>query len=303
MNSSLVDILKTLQATHEDFRTEVLFAEIFKATSTSTEDLLVSHNSTFNRSYNKDLVSSSITELKDQKQRLKLNLSRNGIYDRLPEGFFHKDTTPEALNYTKSKQEQKKEEAAARLLFAPIENELFHQRVSIEQKNEALTSDFGSLKDDFLIDLWKIDKQLPKKYALRLVKLLPYMHKIAGDLDLSFKCLEKILQTKITYKKRFKTRTVKMSAPKESILGLNLVLQQEELSIQQPFLEVTIIPKNNKNIQNYISEEDLKKIAHILYRYFIPFEYEISTNMECLRPEGFVLGQKEGTFMGITTRL
>ena len=75
----------------------------------------------------------------DASQFLKINISRDGIYDSLPEGIFHYPKT-ERLNQsvddmTKEYRSQQKEEENARQFFLPFENEFFLSGI-IREKEE-----------------------------------------------------------------------------------------------------------------------------------------------------------------------
>jgi len=302
MKNEIYDIHEELNNAFYDLKAEVLVSEIEEKTSVSEEDIVISNQSTFNRSYRRDVTDIKLVHPKKHKDLLQFNLARNGIYDLLPEGVFHTPTS-DSSSYPSFRKQQKKEETDARLLFSPIENELFHQRVKIEKNEKTIEQNFTSLKDKFLLDFWKIDSSIPKKYASKLIRLLPYAHQISGNLELTFLGLEKILETNIRFKKTFRTRTIKTNAFSDNRLGVDFVLHQEKLRIQQPLLVVTIMPNDKNEIQKFLQKQGLLDFVLVFYKYFIPVEFEIETNFEVNKKEGFIIDQTKGSFLGMSTQL
>ncbi len=300
---SLAQAIKTeIEGTTENYRAEALLAELFKNTYLNFDDFMIAFESTFHRAYSNDILKVSTLETATKKKLLKLAVSRNGIYDRLPEGLFHKDIPlEENTTYSQIKQQQKEEESSARSLFAPIENELFFQRIRLEQQKASILEDFDNLDDDFLINLWRIDTSIPRKYALKFIKLLPHAHKIVGNLGFTFKCLELVLDTKVKYTKRFKKQMLGNEVKKEHRLGLDFTLHQDEITIGQPVLEVQLIPENKLDIKNYIGKKSLKQIAEVFLSYFIPMDYEIEIKITYSGNDTFILDKTVGSFLGVDT--
>ncbi len=94
-----------------------------------------------------------------------------------------------------------------------------------------------------------------------------------------------------------------MPESNENRLGLDFVLNQETVEIQQPFLEITLHPSDTTIIKDFLGNKGLNRFINAFYKYFIPIEYELDTQIEFVREENFILGDQEGTFMGMTTRL
>lgn len=304
MNNLLQDIHQELEQTPLNLKAEVLVSEIEEKTAVSQDDIIISTQSTFNRSYRRDVADLKVLELQNTKRLLQLNLSRNGIYDLLPEGIFHVPSPKsKTVDYAVFRKQQKEEETHARLLLSPIENELFRNRVAIEKKGKELVRGFFSLDDGFLIDFWKIDKSIPKKYAIKLVRLLPYAHQISGNLELTFLSLKKILGVDITFKKVFQTREVTINNDIEDRLGVDFILNQETLKIQQPELKVSIFPKAKSEVTNYLKEKGILRFVSVFYKFFIPMEYKIDTKIEVKQKGGFILDREEAAFLGVSTRV
>lgn len=302
--SELQQVYQELQNTFLNLKAEVLVSEIEENTSLSQDSIVISNQSTFNRSYRRDVKDVKLIEFQKSEVLLQLNLSRNSIYDLLPEGVFHNATSKRGnIAYASFRKQQKKEADDARLMLSPIENELFRQRVEIEKKGKAIVRGFSNLQDDFLINFWKIDKSVPKAYAIKLIRLLPYAHQISGNLKLTFLSLKKILGVDVHFKKIFNTKEVTINTQTEQRLGIDFVLHQETLTIQQPVLIVDIYPSRKSEVANFLKEEGILHFVSVFYKFFIPLEYKIETNVEIKQSEGFILEKEEGAFLGMTTRI
>ena len=158
---TLENIFAELISVYENLKAEVLIAEIQENSDITVDDFVIANKSTFSRSYRRDIISVD-NVLYDN--MLTLNLSRNGLYDTLPEGLFHEHQVSKgAHSYTARREVVKKEEHDARLFFAPLESEFFYQRLNVECNERALLDDFYNLKDDFLINFWKVNSTLKLK--------------------------------------------------------------------------------------------------------------------------------------------
>jgi hypothetical protein len=303
----LENIFTELVSVYENLKAEVLIAEIQEKSEFSSEDFVIANKSTFSRPYRRDIISVD-NLLNDNK--ITFNLSRNGIYDTLPEGVFHvpKGAQDSSL-YLAEKKIAKEEEDAARSFFSPIENEFFHQRLRIERSERELLDDFYNLNDDFLIDFWNIDKQVPKGYLLKLIKLLPHSHKISGDFELTRLCLEKILGEKVVFERKFENNLSTENSDVQDLreiglqLGVNSVLSGNDNIILSPVLKVTIGPISEKNINNYLKKDGVLKFINTFYDYFVPMEIEVSTKFEVNSELGFVLDDTNEVIMGISTKI
>ncbi|MBU2951690.1 hypothetical protein KO493_13375 [Tamlana agarivorans] len=304
MNNELQAIYDELSQVFHNLRAEVFVTEIERKTAVQADDIVTSFQSTFNRCYSRDITDMELVSHKKNEACLQLNLARNGIYDLLPEGVFHKaNPIGNSGTFTSNRRQQIKEEEDARLLFSPIENELFRQRVDIEKKEKSIVREFKSLDDDFLMDFWKIDKAIPKIFAAKLIRLLPFAHQISGNLELTFLSLKKIIDVEVGYKKTFETHEVKVENNSENRLGVNFITEQETLRIQQPVLYVTIKPNKKSEVDQFIGKNGLLDFITIFYKFFIPMEYHIKTEIEVNKEGEFILDKEIGAYLGMSTRV
>lgn len=303
----LEHIFEELIAVYENLKAEVIIAEIQDKSDLTSDDFFIANQSTFSRPYRRDII--SVDKLLHD-EMLTLNLSRNGLYDTLPEGLFHTQRkSKDTGSYTGYRKTLKNEEKDARSFFAPLENEFFHQRLGIEYNERQILDDFYNLNDEFLMNFWNVSPDIPENYTLKLIKLLPYCYKIAGDFELTRLCFEKILDERITFQRKFDTSVenevdgFNKKSKNQLNLGLNSVLHSDFKEVASPVLEVTIGPISEKNINNYLKKDGVMKFINTFYDYFIPIELKVITKFTVDSDDGFLLAKENSPIMGVSTQL
>jgi len=300
---SLRNIVNELISVYQNIKAEVVIAEIQEKSDYSIDDIVINNESTFKRSYRRDIIGANDSSIDSM---ITINLSRSGIYDYLPEGLFHVEKENQRKSsYAQRRKNFKEQEKNARAFFRPFENEFFNQRLEIELNERKLLDNFYNLKDDFLIDFWKIDKRLPREYILKLIKLLPYRHKIVGDLELTRLCLEKILKQTVVFKRKYgnpPSNNIREYRKKYK-LGVDLVLSNDDKKVLQPQLEVKIEAISEDKIASYLTENGVSRFISTFYDYFIPIEIEVTTKFVVNKEEGFLLKTENSPIMGVSTKL
>jgi len=287
-------------------KAEVFVAEILQSSNVNIEEIDVFYKSIFSRSYRRDVIDFHLDNYSGGYDRLQINVARNGMYDLLPEGLFHEPIKEaKAESFKEIRKRHKEEEKDARSFFAPIENEFFTQKVRIEQNERALIDEFISLKNDFLIEFWGLSNKLPKEYSLKLLKLLPFVHKISGNPELTAISLEKILDVKVAIKRTFKPYPYPPSADKVKQLGVDFVLGVVESSeILYPVFEIKVGPIARKNMSKFLQNGVALKIISIFCDYFIPLEIETELEIAYSKKESqFVLNELDYPVLGLTTMI
>lgn len=291
---------KGLNKIYENLKAEIIIAQLQKNTSLESSNVVINNQSTFRRAHRRDILEAKVKN----DTLLEVLLSRNGVYDQLPEGMFH---SPSAAKNNKSysgiRKTYKKEEKDARHFFSPLENEFFQQTLNIEVNEQELLNNFLNLDNNFLYIFWKIEKEIPQNYLLKLLKLIPYSYKIAGNIKLTELCLKKILDKNVSIKKIY----VNNVAPSNNlnsnlILGLDFSLANSESRVCNPTYEVTIGPIEENEIDDFINEKSgVKKLITIFYDYFAPLEMDIKTKLTVNHTNGFSLSTNTQPVMGIST--
>ncbi len=156
----LENLSKKIEDISNDIRAEIIVNELIQNTSLTDDKIVISNEGQFTRAYRYDILGSETVEDNfDNQEYLKISLSRDSMYDTLPEGVVH-GTQPS--NKEKSVNEMikdhkhlKRQEAEARKFFNPFENEIFNYRVKIENiERDFLYKLNGSKPVDFFYDFW-----------------------------------------------------------------------------------------------------------------------------------------------------
>ena len=172
-----------------DIRAEVWIAGQ-QQNATTPADVLVQPKGTFSRSYSADILKMETYEA-DSLHPLThvLQLSREGLYDMLPETLHHPPAPPlragrdEARAMLEQSKRLRQEETEARSFWAPFEQESFRQRVRIEsQEAQALTRAYGAIWDELHSYLWG-DLAIPLSPRQRacLLAIWTNAHRLVGD--------------------------------------------------------------------------------------------------------------------------
>ncbi|MFV0305617.1 MAG: type VI secretion system baseplate subunit TssG [Moheibacter sp.] len=295
-----------------DLKAEVILSSIVDLLKKNNYDFLVNHKSQFKRSYSKDVLGVEIVDYEyDSTQILSVDLSRDGIYDTLPEGVFHypkhTKTNQSVDDMTSEYREQKEEEVFARKFFTPFENEFFLVGLKKEQEEcDILLELNGSKPLDFYYRFWDLEKDLPKSLTAKLIRILPYAYRIVGNLDLTAKCLRYIIDENVEivelgYKET--TDSEQSINLGDCRLGLDMI-SGSTYTDYSLYLEFKIGPLENSYFMEYIHNGGYERLIHKFYEYFLPMEIDVKTTI--LLPqqiETFSFEDEKQPILGITTRI
>ena len=126
MKEPLEHIAEMITTLKHDIRGEVIVSDLLKSGDLKDGQFVIEKEGQFSRAYRFDVLDSSVTDFDyDSTQILKLNLSRDSLYDMLPEGMSHdsKNDTPGKGVDTMIKEYniRKKQQKAARNFFQPFD--------------------------------------------------------------------------------------------------------------------------------------------------------------------------------------
>jgi hypothetical protein len=262
-------------------KAEALCAELM-ANGVSFDDLIIKQAGSFRKSYRNDI------ELIDQNkgnrdEEILIEINRDSIYDKLPEGLFHQTkgggNTAGMKAMIGEYRRYRDEEKQARKFFQPIEQELFRYAVMVEEEERKLQYGIlnGNLEADFY-RFWNIDITLPKKPASVLVLIMPWMRQIKGDINLTAKALSMILakpvtaEVKIVEEQDNEDTGFKLGA--EVKLSMDTVCGHQ---FAEPYVQwvFTIEDIDPAEIAQYTPQQPYGKLLHRFEELFIPLEAEV----------------------------
>ena len=307
-------LIKLINSYPSDIKAEVLMADLILEGFTES-DFLVFFDSLFKRGYSKDILKAEKAVNNDVQEKIAIYLSRDGLYDLLPEGLFH--TSPEtALTSGKGmaadSRKDSKIEKETRKFFQPFENEFFYQRVQLELKERSILEKLNDYSlDDFFLDFWKIDSSLPKELIIKLSAMLPFVKEIAGDFGMTASCLGAILEEEVAYNLHYISSIQKAnisSRPENEYslgnaeLGVNLIT--DGLTFEScKVIRFVIGPLRRTGIEPYLKNGEITRFIGCFCSYFIPMEmdYEVDVIMR-KELQSFVLDtDKAQSIIGYST--
>lgn len=284
--SRLDEISQYINQLPFDLKAEMLVA-VLAEQRVDLGEVLAAFDGQFKRTWSRDIAWSAVDQFETGDFMLSLHLNRDGVYDTLPEVLFH-------CNYGKEDQSAKEmaedsmlmrsEEKETRSFFQPFENEIFLQRVQLTMKENQL---FKNLDTRFLTAMiphfWRTDQDLPGNYIEPLKKLLPLVHQITGDFDLTSQCLEFIINEKVEISNSAEgpasvaqTDFHNTGILNESMLGINTITGNLDYSFVNR-LKCSIGPIIHTETSEHVKTGMMNRFLDCFYSYFIPFELEVET--------------------------
>lgn len=286
---------------YTNLKAEVLISELLENTNLAEEDLSIIFDGSFTRGFRRDIIDSKV----NNNQKLEVRISRNGIYDAMPEGVFHKPVGIDTgLSHSDVRQKNRKEEKDARLFFAPIENEFFLHRVYVEQEEKKILSKLNnSIENSFIIDFWDIRHKVPKEYIFLFVKALPYAYKISKNEKLIAQSLEDILNEKVEIIKKFEPLVNNTTSKESTLLGINTSLAVDKTSILYPYYYINIKISNLKNRYLFLKGGIGSQLISVFCQYFVPLEIEYEVSVDYIQNNEVFSLNEESTILGLSTTL
>ena len=298
----LIEIASSVNHIINDIKAEAVAADIVE-NGLDPSEIVVIPDGSFTRNYSMDVSYAEVIKSANGQKSLGLHITRDGLYDSLPESVFH-DQSHESLtsghDMAKLSKKQKMEEKEARLFFLPFENEIFTHRVQIELEERKILYQFSeNLFNDVYPQFWNLDRSLPKKLVSRFVLILHLANKIVGRLDLTEKCLEVILDEHVKINVTTRKQWEK-TLPATSVLntpGLGSCTLGDDLicgayvSDTDPVMEFVIGPLKNTAITDYLENGDCSRFLSCFYSYFVPMEMDAVTTVNVSNTQQqFILG-------------
>jgi len=284
--SGLEEISQYINQLPIDLKAEMLVA-VLAEQRIDVGEILAAFDGQLKRTWSRDIAWSAVDHFETDDIMLSLHLNRDGIYDVLPEVFFHSsygNDDQSAKDMAKDSVQMRSEEKETRSFFQPFENEIFIQRVRLAMIENRL---FKNLDAQFLKamipNLWRVDQGLPENYVDLLIKLLPLVHRITGDFDLTAQCLEFILKEKVRISHSAKdsddvaqTDFHISGVLNESLLGINTIIGNLDYGFINHLI-CSIGPIIHTETIELVKNGNMSRFLDCFYSYFIPCELEVGT--------------------------
>lgn len=309
-NDILEIIVAEVKDITSDIRAEIIVNELIESKILSQDQIMISNDGQFSRAFRYDVLGAVIEDDNyDSQEYVKLLLSRDSIYDTLPEGFVHdlneNGTEKSVRKMIKEHKYQKKQETEARKFFLPFENELFHYKTKIEsEERNFLYKLNGSKPLDFFYDFWGLSYEYPPVLVSKFIQLLPYAYKIVGDIELSCHCLSHIIEEKVQYKitgsKEYTDESEQINLG-ENRLGVDFICGNSYMDYSMN-ITIEIGPLKANSYLHYLHNGDVKVFIDCFYEHFFPMEVEITTIL-LMSQETEEFNFNKQPVLGYTTRI
>ena len=271
----------------------------------SFDDFVIAPRGLIGRSLEPDVISiqpHKSTKTKLETGKINIAVRRNGLYDALPEGLFHEIVqTEEDQKLIKQKTE------AARTFFLPYEQEFFKVRFLIEQYERALTDGHDTFfQAKAYSRLWNIAENLTDAQIRKLLRILPFVPNIVGNLALTAHCFELLIDKPVSLLKRlptinaledtFQTTLGKHSLGKTTILG-------SAYYDGTPSLELIIKEIAGPNLIQYLPGGEKRKFLDYVKDFLIPFDVAFMISCQLKRNFMDFELQNENSRLGYSCQL
>ncbi len=282
-----------------DFYAETLLALLMEEEVVTWDDLIIrTPQGAFQRSYRKDVVGIRTVQ-KEQQERVYIDLSRDGLYDILPEGLFHQTQIDKRTISTEDSvaeiKRHRQEEKQARKFFLPLEQEFYRQRMLIaaEELHAQISPENAALHKLYL-KFWNIATPLTPYQATVMLYLLPVAHFVAGNRLLTQQCFSLVLEHPVTI--NFVSSTsddaLKVDVPLlgETVLGKSFILG-DTLEATYTAIALTLGPIPGHQLPDYLPGAKGITLVELLSGYLLPASSEVVMDVQVEEADApFVLG-------------
>ena len=288
----LTETSTTWTAAPADIRAEVM-ASMLIENGTEIEKLLFETVGIFKRNFSPDIVSVEDREIGRSVKKV-MTLNREGIYDALPKDVFHLPT--QSSPTTKKKIDeiliQRQKEKKSRIFFLPLEQEFYHQRVWIENKelHSYELGKYGSFVD-ILRRFWQLPDFLTKEQAIKIVPIIPTIAQLSGNLSQIEAIFSQLTDQSVAidYLPATDFQIPYIAYLGHTSLADDLILSGQ-ISSYLPTLQLTITIQNPEKLIDYLPTGVGLQFVNWLVNWLLPADYEVEIKIELLGSSvGFVL--------------
>ena len=261
-----------------DIRAEFAAAELI--TAGLMEQIFFHPKGIFRRNFRKDILETKVvSDDTDLQKTHHWELSREGLYDMLPEGIFHQ---PRRNPYKRPQdmvdeyKRQQAEEKAARTFFLPFEQVFYKMRLLLEMKEaEAFAGFVSETQQKLWSRFLNLGEDLDQNQLMTLLRLMPIRRQMLGDWELTASGISLILgeevDIRILQAENHEVGAFRIPGLGAANLGVDFVLG-DQVNDHVPELELVVGPVNRAKVDHYLPEGKGRKFLDLLCDYFLPLE-------------------------------
>lgn len=302
-----------IEEVKSDIKVEVIAADLVES-GLDVDDMVVSPVGLFERTFRKDVVKMEARQDKlGNKDLLFIDVTREGIYNALPEALFHSFETSKKGNrsaaFVEEYKKHKAEEETARNFFLASEKELYRIRILTELiERRSILGSSDQFKAELFLNIWPELRDVSEKYLPAMLLLLPMSHKIVGDLNLAESLLSFVFDQKIKIKFSSRARPIANNTG-SNILGANYLTTDFIIGNQvpdfTPVIEINIFDVKKGELVTLLPGGDARNVLDLAIKYLFPIELDINITISLdIEHEKLILsGESEDGKLGFTSRL
>ncbi|MCK5700141.1 MAG: type VI secretion system baseplate subunit TssG [Cyclobacteriaceae bacterium] len=283
-------IVASINHLRHDIKAEAIIADIME-NGLNEAEIVTIPDGLFKRRFKQDISKAETRELNNGEKVLEIHITRDGIYDALPAGLFHdepKESVSKGRDMASHSKNQRLIEQEARKFFQPFENEIFLKHVDLELEERKILNRFSeNLFDDIFSEFWKLDRSLPHIFLARMILMLHLAHKITGNLEMTARTLEIIIEETVKVNLISPEQSNKVSSHMPihdrsalgfSELGKSFICGNHVKSFQ-PVLQFVFGPLRNTSVEDYLENGQIFRFLDCFFGYFVPVEMDVSTKV------------------------
>lgn len=296
-----------------DVRAEVIAAD-YVSDGLRLRNVTIKPGGSYKRTYSRDVLDSSLEEDDEGNPvRLELIVSRDGLYDMIPEGLFHQPDPNrrenKVVDMVDNIKKSRKEEDDARRFFLAIEKEVYRQRILIEIDERKAYEDYSDhFRNDLFFQIWPDLITLKREFVNPLVQLLPRAFEVCGDIPLTEYCFRKVLGVEVkifsTPVSTFDLSEMHTTRLGEATLGIDLFAGDIMVNFL-PTIHIQVGPLKKYQLPDFLHGGAGEQAIQVLCNYFMPAEADLSTELVLEKEEEqlFLKSEKHEAILGFTSRI
>ncbi len=287
-----------------DIRAEALAADLIEQ-KVAGDDIMINPLGIKERKFRKDIVSVKADENPVSKEEIiMINVSREGLYDGLPQGLFHKsDSTARSKGgnvdlMIEESRRLKEEEEEARRFFRIFEKEFNRSRVTIElEERKSILGISENFRNELFLKVWNDMDDINPVYLPGLFNMLPYMPSIVGNQPLTESCFSSILKEHVSIKIQrqagFADNDANTNVLGERYAGIDFIIGNSFPDYSDR-IDVIIGPIPKDNLIDYLAGGKAQRVLEVLCDYLFPFDCNVNTIINLKKEENiFTLSENQ----------
>ncbi|TDO24916.1 type VI secretion system baseplate subunit TssG [Pedobacter duraquae] len=225
-----------------------------------------------------------------RQDRIRIEVNREGLYDMLPEGLFHRpprgSSGMDEDGMIKDVRERREEEKKARLFFSPFDAEINHLRMMTELYENRLDkrTTYTDLNRVFELG-WEEFRLLNKEQSIIWMHLLPEIQQKRNDTDFVAHVLSALFN--IPFEIRNTTDEIKPAAVDADLqmqlgrgsLGIDTIIGSH-FQPDNEQITIAIGPAVAEDLIDFLPGKHNRKIMDMALEYLIPMETDICIDMQ-----------------------